>query len=49
MVMQLAEKNKLNVSSFDTIDKAYKSAFHNSEKEDIIYVGGSTFVVAEIL
>jgi dihydrofolate synthase/folylpolyglutamate synthase len=49
MVMQLAKKNKLNVSSFDTIDKAYKSACNNSEKEDIIYVGGSTFVVAEIL
>lgn len=49
MVMQLAEKNKLNVFSFDTIDKAYKSACNNSEKEDIIYVGGSTFVVAEIL
>ena len=49
MVMQLAEKNKLNVSSFDTIDKAYKSACNNSKKEDIIYVGGSTFVVAEIL
>jgi dihydrofolate synthase/folylpolyglutamate synthase len=49
MVMQLAKKNKLKVSSFDTIDKAYKSACNNSEKEDIIYVGGSTFVVAEIL
>ena len=38
-----------NGSSFKSVNEAYKAAKKNASKEDLIYVGGSTFVVAEIL
>lgn len=34
---------------FSTVNQAYKEAKINASKEDFIYIGGSTFVVAEIL
>jgi dihydrofolate synthase/folylpolyglutamate synthase len=34
---------------FTSVKKAYKSVLLNANQEDIIYVGGSTFVVAEII
>jgi len=34
---------------FSTVNQAYKRALLNSEKNDLIYIGGSTFVVAEII
>ena len=34
---------------FTSVAKAYKEALLNANQEDIIYVGGSTFVVAEII
>jgi dihydrofolate synthase/folylpolyglutamate synthase len=34
---------------FSSVAKAYKEALLNANQEDIIYVGGSTFVVAEII
>ena len=34
---------------FTSVTKAYKEALLNANQEDIIYVGGSTFVVAEII
>ena len=36
-------------NSYDSVNEAYKSALQNSDKEDVIYIGGSTFVVAEVL
>ncbi|MFC2128028.1 bifunctional folylpolyglutamate synthase/dihydrofolate synthase [Bacteroidota bacterium] len=36
-------------NEFSTVNQAYKIAVEESSKEDCIYVGGSTFVVAEIL
>lgn len=35
--------------AFTTIDNALKAAQRDAQKEDLIYVGGSTFTVAEIL
>ena len=35
--------------SYSTVNEAFNSAKKNSEEEDLIYVGGSTFVVAEII
>jgi len=35
--------------TFNSVSAAYQAALSNSTKEDFIYVGGSTFVVAEIL
>ena len=34
---------------YTSVTKAYKEALLNANQEDIIYVGGSTFVVAEII
>jgi len=34
---------------FGSVNQAYKSAIENASANDIIYIGGSTFVVAEIL
>ena len=36
-------------NSYNTVNEAFNSAFQNAESEDFIYVGGSTFVVAEII
>mgnify|MGYP001051987097 CR=1 FL=1 len=34
---------------YNSVNEAYKQALIEAEKEDVIYVGGSTFVVAEII
>ena len=49
VLMKLAEKYTLIAEAFNSVDLAYKSAAKNADKSDFIYVGGSTFVVAEIL
>ena len=49
VLMKLAQKYSLNADAFDSVDIAYKSAAKNAEYSDFIYVGGSTFVVGEIL
>ena len=36
-------------ASFKSVHEAYNTARKNASKVDLIYVGGSTFVVAEIL
>jgi dihydrofolate synthase/folylpolyglutamate synthase len=41
--------NGFNGTSFKSVNEAYKAAKKNATKNDLIYVGGSTFVVAEIL
>lgn len=39
----------LNGNTYNSISIAYKNALANSESNDLIYIGGSTFVVAEII
>ncbi|MES2747461.1 MAG: folylpolyglutamate synthase/dihydrofolate synthase family protein [Bacteroidota bacterium] len=39
----------LNGTVFNSVSKAYQAALENATKNDFIYIGGSTFVVAEIL
>jgi dihydrofolate synthase/folylpolyglutamate synthase len=34
---------------FNSVSESYKKALGNALKSDFIYIGGSTFVVAEIL
>jgi dihydrofolate synthase / folylpolyglutamate synthase len=34
---------------FDTVEKAFKAAKLNAKENDMIYIGGSTFVVAELI
>jgi dihydrofolate synthase/folylpolyglutamate synthase len=42
-------KAKLNYSIFDNVKSALENAKLNASKNDVIYIGGSLFVVAEIL
>ena len=44
-----ALNHKLKGHSFSTVSKAYRAALKNAKKEDLIFIGGSTFVVAEVL
>ena len=44
-----ALNHKLRGDYFTTVSKAYKAALKSAEKEDLIFIGGSTFVVAEVL
>ena len=44
-----AAKYDLNGAVFNSVSKAYRNALKNAGQNDFIYIGGSTFVVAEIL
>lgn len=46
---QKASEFNLLGEKFSSVDKAFKKALSNANQDDIIYVGGSTFVVAEII
>lgn len=43
------EKNKLSGKSYKSVSEALTCAKSKAKKDDLIYVGGSTFVVAEII
>ncbi|MDT0540620.1 MULTISPECIES: bifunctional folylpolyglutamate synthase/dihydrofolate synthase [Croceitalea] len=45
----VAESFKLKGKSFGSVKKGYKSAKEAAENGDFIYIGGSTFVVAEVV
>ncbi|WP_461534224.1 bifunctional folylpolyglutamate synthase/dihydrofolate synthase [Sinomicrobium sp.] len=44
-----ASEYELKGSIYNTVSQAYKSALSEADKNDLIYIGGSTFVVAEVL
>ena len=46
--LKAAEYNLIG-RAFDSVTEAYQAALKDADKADFIYVGGSTFVVAEIL
>ena len=46
---QLAHDLNLDYLSFPSVESAYLEAKNQAEANDLIYVGGSTFVIAEIL
>ncbi len=48
-ISNYAQKNKLNFKNFKTVNDAFLSAKNNADFNDLIFVGGSTFVVAEVL
>lgn len=48
-LVRLAEKNNLRSKTFESVAIACKSAAKNAGKSDLIYIGGSTFVISEIL
>lgn len=45
----LASKYKLKGHSFPNVKKALEAAKKNAHKDDLIFVGGSTFTVAEVV
>ena len=44
-----ARKYDLPGNSFKSVSEAYANAFANAKADDLIFIGGSTFVVAEVL
>lgn len=46
---ELGQRKGLNGREFDTVSEALNAAKSRAKPEDVIYVGGSTFVVAEVL
>ena len=48
-IKKLGEEHNLHGYSYPTVAEAYKQALSDSKPDDFIYVGGSTFVVADLL
>lgn len=46
---ELAATRELTGDTFTSVDEAYKKALADSGKGDMIYIGGSTFIVADFL
>ena len=46
---KLAHDLNLNYQTFPSVETAYLEAKNQAEANDFIYIGGSTFVIAEIL
>ena len=44
-----AEKYGLNGKTFATVGEAYEKAIEESDENDMVFVGGSSFVVADLL
>jgi dihydrofolate synthase/folylpolyglutamate synthase len=49
ILKQKAADFQLNGKVYNSISNAYQEALKSSTKKDFIYIGGSTFVVAEVL
>ena len=43
------EKHHLKGKSYETVGKAYEAALADAKKDDFIFVGGSSYVVADLL
>lgn len=46
---KMARKHQLFGYSYKTVENAYKKAIEQSKPKDVVFVGGSTFVVADFL
>ena len=49
VVAQKAEQNALHGSIYNNVYAAYKAALSDAAKDDFVFVGGSSFVVADLL
>jgi dihydrofolate synthase/folylpolyglutamate synthase len=49
LLLEKAHNFGLNGKAYISISDAYKAALNHAKKNDLVYIGGSTFVVAEIL
>ena len=48
LLQQKAKEFQLLGNVYNSVNQAYKAALKNSMKSDLIFIGGSTFVVAEL-
>jgi dihydrofolate synthase/folylpolyglutamate synthase len=48
-LMELGKKYGLSGNCYGSVEEAYNTAKAIANDEDMIFVGGSTFVVAEVL
>ncbi len=48
-VAQLAAKHKLQGNVYNNVPEAYQAALQTAEPDDFIYIGGSSFIVADLL
>ncbi|MBR1903006.1 MAG: bifunctional folylpolyglutamate synthase/dihydrofolate synthase [Bacteroidaceae bacterium] len=46
---KIAQKHNLHGSCYANVELAYRAAKQKAEKNDLIFVGGSTFIVADML
>ena len=46
---QQAQKYNLRGNSYKSVAEAYKKALGNASQNDVVFVGGSTFTVAEVV
>ncbi len=49
LLFKKAQKFNLKGETFNTVNEAFKHAKKQAEKEDLIFIGGSTFIVAEVI
>lgn len=49
ILKNIAENFDLKGKCYESVKTAFETAKQNAEKEDVIYVGGSTFIVAEVI
>jgi len=49
IIAKYAKSKKLNFKTFTSVNNAFISAKQESTPNDVVFVGGSTFVVAEVL
>lgn len=48
-LMAVAEQKGLNGIEYDSVESAFSAAKANAQGNDLIFIGGSTFVVAEVV
>lgn len=48
-LQKTAEEFNLKGQSYSSVDRAFSSAFNNARPRDMVFVGGSTYVVAEVI
>ncbi len=46
---ELAQKNRLFGKTFSTVDEAFDSALTEADRSDLVFVGGSSYVVADLM
>ena len=49
ILKEIAQENNLRGESYPDVISAYRQAYTDSKQNDIIFIGGSTFVVGDFL